>query len=468
MIELAISVSARFTPLNTLHFVDTTSCFVHNEVHSNQIGSADMARTQPLIKLNEETIKRLPIPEKGNRITYFPSAVLQGTQVPRGFGVRVTASGAKSFIINYRIKGDEYRCTIGSYPDWSALRAVREARNLRQRIDRGENPLDDRKRLPTGKTVSGLLDEFLERYVQKEAKLRTAYPIKRGFDQLVKPPIGKIGIYELRRSDVAQMLDKVADERGLVMADKTLAWLRKAFNWYASKDDKFNSPMVKGMARTKPKARARTRVLSDAELRIIWPLLSEAGTFGALLKTLLLTAQRRDEVAKMSWNEIGVDGIWTIPAERYKTKRPNFVPLSEEALAIIEAQPKIEECDYVFPSLVKTPFTGFGKSKARLDKSALDKQKRIKKGAKVEPLPNWTLHDLRRTAKTLMARASVRPDISERVLGHVIAGVEGTYDRHSYADEKRDALEKLAAMIDRILNPSPSNVERLGERRARA
>jgi integrase len=433
--------------------IDTTSCFAYIYRQSNHIGSADMARTQNPVRLNEETIKRLPIPEKGNRITYFPAAVLQGSQVPRGFGVRVTAGGAKSFIINYRIKRDEYRYTIGSYPDWSALRAVREARNLRQRIDRGENPLEDRKRLPTTNTVSGLLDEFVERYVEKEAKLRTAYPIKRAFDQLVKPSIGKMGIYELRRSDVAQMLDEVADERGLVMADKTLAWLRKAFNWYAGKDDKFNSPLVKGMARTKPKERARTRVLSDGELRIIWPLLAEAGTFGAMLKALLLTAQRRDEVANMTWNEIGEDGIWTIPAERYKTKLPNFVPLTGQALAIMKAQPKIEECEYVFPSRAKTPFSGFAKSKAALDRAVLiAMKKQAKESTKVEPLPNWTLHDLRRTAKTLMARAGVRPDISERVLGHVIAGVEGTYDRHSYADEKRDALEKLAATITRILS----------------
>ena len=94
-------------------------------------------------------------------------------------------------------------------------------------------------------------------------------------------------------------------------------------------------------------------------------------------------------------------------------------------------------------------------------------KKRNKKRAEVEPLPNWTLHDLRRTAKTLMARAGVRPDISERVLGHVIAGVEGTYDRHSYADEKRDALEKLATMIERILNPLPTNVEKRGQPHAR-
>jgi integrase len=448
-------------------FVDTPSCFGYIEGHSNHIGSADMARTQPSVKLNEETIKRLPIPEKGNRITYFPAAVLQGTQVPRGFGVRVTASGAKSFIMNYRIKRDEYRYTIGPYPDWSALQAVREARVLRQRIDRGENPLEDRKRLPTTNTVSGLLDGFVERYVEKEAKLRTAYPIKRAFDQLVKPSIGRIGIYELRRSDVAQMLDKVADERGLVMADKTLAWLRKAFNWYAGKDDKFNSPIVKGMARTKPRERARTRVLSDEELRVIWPLLGEAGTFGALLRTLLLSAQRRDEVANMKWKEIGGDKIWTIPAERYKTKRPNFVPLPEGALAMIEAQPKIDTCDYVFPSRSMTAFSGFAKRKAAFDKAVQrDLQERARAGDPAEPLPNWTLHDLRRTAKTLMARAGVRPDISERVLGHVIAGVEGTYDRHSYADEKRDALEKLAVMIERIVNPPASNVEKLDEHRA--
>jgi integrase len=121
---------------------------------------------------------------------------------------------------------------------------------------------------------------------------------------------------------------------------------------------------------------------------------------------------------------------------------------------VIEAQPEIGGCDYVFPSRTKTPFSGFGKSKARLDKAVLlNMQKRTKKPAEIEPLPNWTLHDLRRTAKTLMMRAGVRPDISERVLGHVIAGVEGTYDRHSYVDEKRDALEKLATMIERILNP---------------
>src|SRR5258706_13461595 len=420
--------------------------------------------------LSEETIKRLRAPAKGNSITYFAGATIQGAKVPRGFGVRVTASGARAFILNYRLRGREHRFTIGAWPDWSALKAVREARILRQRVDRGEDPLKDRAPIPTTKWVSSVIDDFMTRYVRnKERPLRSADQIQSAFDRLVKPRIGKIGVYDLRRSHVAEMLDKVEDEAGPVQADRVRAYLRKALSWYAERDDEFNlnAAFVRVGPRANPMERARTRVLSDDEIRILWPMLGEAGTFGALLKMLLLTAQRRDEVANMSLKEIGTDGIWTIPAERYKTKRPNFVPLSKEALAIIEAQPRIERCDYVFPSLVNTPFTGFGKSKARLDKAVLDMQKRIKKGAKVEPLPNWTLHDLRRTAKTLMARAGVRPDISERVLGHVIADVERTYDRHSYSDEKRDALEKLAAMIDRILNPPPSNVATLDERRAR-
>ena len=420
--------------------------------------------------LNEEAVKRLPVPTKGNRVTYFAGAVIQGAKAPRGFGVRVTATGARAFVLNYRLRGREHRFTIGAWPDWSALKAVRTARDLRQRVDRGENPVEDRTPSHATASVAAILDDFVARHVRnKNQPLRSADEYESAFKRLVKPRIGKLSVYEVRRSHVNRMLDEIEDSNGPVMADRTLAYLRKAFNWYAARDDQFNVPVVRGMARIKPKERARARVLSDEEIRIIWPNLGEAGTFGALVKALLLTAQRRNEIAQMSRKEIGEDAIWEIPAERYKTKRPNFVPLSKAALAVIDAQPKIENCDHVFPSQAKTPFSGFGKSKAALDNAILvAMKKRAKRGVEVEYLPNWTLHDLRRTAKTLMVRAGVRPDISERVLGHVIAGVEGTYDRHSYADEKRDALEKLAEMIERILNPIATGVATLSEQHARA
>src|SRR5205814_1784507 len=293
---------------------------------------------------------------------------------PRGFGVRVTAGGSRAFILNYRLRGREHRYTIGAWPDWSALKAVREARDLRQRVDRGENPLEDRAPTPATKTISIVLDDFITRYVRnKERPLRSAAHIESAFNRLVKPRIGKLGIYELRRSHVAQMLDHIEDEAGPVMADRTRAYLHKALSWYSERDDHFNltAAFVRVKPRARPKERARTRVLSDEEIRAVWATLSEGQTFGSIVKTLLLTAQRRDEVAHMSRKEVGHDGIWEIPAWRYKTKQPNFVPLSKAAQAIIQAQPKIEDCDYVFPSQVKTPFSGFGKSKAALDRAVL-------------------------------------------------------------------------------------------------
>ena len=420
-------------------------------------------------RLSEEAIKQLPAPAKGNSVVYFTGAMIQGAKAPRGFGVRVTASGARAFILNYRIRGREYRYTIGAWPDWSPLRAVREARIQRQRIDRGENPLDDRKPIPKTKTVADILDEFVARYVRSsERPLRSADHIESSFNRLVKPRIGKHGIYDLRRSHIAEMLDWIEIQVGPVMADRTRAYLRKALSWHAERDDQFNLTVavVRVASRANSKERARTRVLSDDEIRLIWPVLATMGTFGALVKMLLLTAQRRDEVARMSRKEIGSDGIWAIPAERYKTKRPNHIPLSRAALALVRAQPALDGCDFIFPSRSRTPFSGFGKSKAKLDKAVLKAmQKRAKVPETIEPMPNWTLHDLRRTAKTLMVRAGVRPDISERVLGHVIAGVEGTYDRHSYAEEKRDALEKLAAIVESILNPTPSNIATFNDHR---
>ena len=225
-------------------------------------------------KLSEETVKRLPVPDRGNRVTYFAGAVIQGAKVPRGFGVRVTAAGARAFVLNYRLRGREHRFTIGAYPDWSVLKAVREARSLRQRIDRGENPIEDRTPSPATATVASMLDDFVAQHVRnKNQPLRSADEYESAFKRLVKPRIGKLGIYEVRRSHVIKMLDEIEDANGPVMADRTLAYLRKAFNWYAIRDDQFSAPVVRGMGRIKPKDRARARVLSDEEIRTICPVL---------------------------------------------------------------------------------------------------------------------------------------------------------------------------------------------------
>ncbi|MFY9892565.1 MAG: Arm DNA-binding domain-containing protein, partial [Xanthobacteraceae bacterium] len=174
-------------------------------------------------KLSQETVKRLPAPTKGNRVTYFAGAVIQGAKAPRGFGVRVTAAGARAFVLNYRLRGREHRYTIGAWPDWSPLKAVRQARDLRQRVDRGENPVEDRTPPPATASVASVLDDFVARHVRnKEQPLRSAHEYESAFTRLVKPRIGKLGIYEVRRFHINTMLDEIEDENGLVMADRTL------------------------------------------------------------------------------------------------------------------------------------------------------------------------------------------------------------------------------------------------------
>lgn len=406
------------------------------------------------VKLSEDTVKRLAVPAKGNRIHYFAGDTVQGQTAPRGFGVRVTAGGAKAFVLNYRIAGRERRFTIGEWKDtgggWSVAVAAKHARELRKQIDRGKDPLEEREaaRVPmvTGKTVSDVIDAHVAGHVKK---LRSAKNVERTLERLVKPRLGALGIYELRRSHIMDALDEIADENGLVMADRTLSNLRKCLNWWAIRDDDFNSPIVRGMARIKPKERARERILTDDEIRDVWAALDGMGApYTAFVRVLFLTACRRTEVAQMRWDEIDGDS-WTIPAARYKTKIDHVVPLTKAVRAIIGDKPK-KAGPFVFSTTNgERPFSGYSKAKRLLDARA--------------PMSHWTLHDLRRTGRSLLSRAGVTSDVAERVLGHVIGGVRGTYDRHRYESEKRDALERLAALVEKILHPAPANVVPLRE-----
>jgi integrase len=165
---------------------------------------------------------------------------------------------------------------------------------------------------------------------------------------------------------------------------------------------------------------------------------------------LLLTCQRREEVASMAWEEIE-NGVWQIPSARYKTGLPNTVPLSQAARRVIgDSKGK----GFVFTTDGDHPFSGFSKAKAALDTEIAELRKRDGRSA----MPHWVLHDLRRTARSLLSRTRVPSDHAERVLGHVIPGVRGVYDRHEYVVEKREALERLAALLERILHPDETMV----------
>jgi integrase len=351
----------------------------------------------------------------------------------RGFSARCWDTGAITYSLRYRTRnGTRKRYLIGTHGNVTPDEARKIAKQRAGEVAGGLDPVVEKKiaEAIAGNTVSVVWDEYAKREL---AKKRSAKHQMGAFDRLVRRRIGDRSIYELRRADMVKLLDVIEDNHGPVMADRMLSYLARAFRWQQVRDEDFISPIISGMSRTKAKELARERVLTDDELRAIWKA-TEQGTFGALIHFLLLTAARRSEAAEMTWSEL--DGAtWTLPASRNKTKTELVRPLSKAALAILTALPR--NGGYVFPVGDK-PMTGFTARKAKLDAAS--------------GVIDWTIHDLRRTARSLMSRAGVPSDYAEQCLGHILTGVRGTYDRHSFFTEKAAAFEKLAAEIQKILS----------------
>lgn len=311
---------------------------------------------------------------------------------------------------------------------------------------------------PAKATFKQIADDFLKREV--EGKLRSAGQIKATLTKIVYSSWENRPFEELRRRDVTKLLDNVADTRGLRAADMVLAVIRRMTNWYQARNDDYVSPIVKGMARTKTKERARKRILTDDEIRALWAACDreQTGTFGALVKMCLLTAQRRTKVATMLFDNL-TDDIWIIATEAREKGNAERLKLPPVAMSIVEEQRKLAINDYIFPASREGRRKGPGKHFGSYSAFGQGKEDLDKAMAKTLPnIPPWQIHDLRRTARSLMARADVRPDIAERVLGHAIVGVEGTYDRHSYDEQRAAALVALASLIDRIIDPPAGNV----------
>jgi len=384
-----------------------------------------------------------------------------------GFGVKVTPRRRKVFIFVYRYPrgraGKVRRFTIGSFGDISVEHARVIATEKAGLVASGIDPMAkleaDRKAARAEKaapkqSVLAIAAAFVERH--HKAQNKTWREAERIINRHIIPAFGSRRIGDVGRGEINALLDDVEDKSGKASAQAVLKQIRRMFNWHAVRDERFVSPLVRGMARISPKEQRRKRVLTDDELSVVWLALNESRPpFRQIVRALTLTAQRRNEIAGARRSEI-VGDVLTIPPERHKGGLSHVVPLTDAVLAQIEDLGdfgKLGDC--IFTTTGDKPFNGFGKAKADLDaeierilRERLPVGERRRKG----PLmPHWTLHDLRRTAKTIMQRIKVRPDISERVLGHTMKGVEGTYDQYSYLDEKRDALERLAAEVLRIV-----------------
>lgn len=357
----------------------------------------------------------------------------------RGHYIRVTPSGAKSYAAVARDPtGKQVWATINSADKLTIEEARERAREAIKRIRSGLPAFVAPAAKPV--TFRDVAEGWLRRHVRARG-LRSERELVRQLNVYVYPAWGDRAFLSIRRSDVSALLDELQDERGARQADAVLATVRSIMNFHATRDDEYGSPIARGMRRGDPRTAKRARILDDNELRAIWSAAETNGTFGAIIRLALLTAQRRDKLATMRWEDVTVDGEWRIRSEDREKGTGGALVLPAVAVEIIRAQPRLASNPYVFPGRGEGHFNGFSPCKRAFD-------------AKLPAdMPAWVIHDLRRTARSLMARAGVRPDIAERVLGHAIPGVEGVYDRHSYRDEKAAALRGLSTLVDTIVFP---------------
>jgi integrase len=371
-----------------------------------------------------------------------------------GFGVRVTETGHRSYILVTRYPGSSNpaRRTIGDYGAISLEQARDAARRWLELIAAGRDPraevlkLRREEQQRQADTFGAVAEEFIKRHVTKLAKARE---IERDIRRELIQRWGRRPVTDITRRDVVELLEEVVDRGAPYQAHNLLGHVRKLFNWAIARDvyglqgspcDRLKPAEVIG------KKGIRTRVLTDDELRAVWRAAGDMGyPLGPLFRLLILTGQRKSEVAEMSWPEIDFDkALWTIPGERMKEDAAQLVPLSPDAMQILKALPRWTG-PFIFSTTAgKKPVNSFSKAKERIDR--------------LSGIAGWKIHDLRRTMRTHLSALPVQDIVRELVIGHTKPGLHKVYDQHAYLDEKRHALELWAARLKSIVEPPPPNV----------
>jgi integrase len=348
------------------------------------------------------------------------------------FGVRVSPGGRKTWFVIVRVDGRQKRVSLGTYPAITLAEARAEARKIIRDAQLGV--LDDAQ-----ETSCPTLGETVPVFIQVYAK-----PKNRGWKESERL-LGKFQslfikpLVDIKRSDIVRILDEIVASGTPYRANRALAALKKLMSWALDRGMIDVSPIA-GL-KLPHKEQARERVLSDEELVALSAAADGEGyPFGDAIKLLMLTGQRRGEVAEMRWSEIDLDhSIWTIPASRSKNGCSHAIPLSVAALNLLRSAPRFLGSDYVITTTGRAPISGFGRVKKRLH-MALGSS-------------NWRTHDIRRTVASGMARLGVAPHVVEKVLNHksgIISGVAAVYNRYGYEKEKREALNKWAFHVDAL------------------
>jgi integrase len=370
-----------------------------------------------------------------------------------GFGVRVTPRGVKSFVYLYRFEGKPRRLTLGTYPTMTlaeAHQAHGEAmKKLEQGIDPGAEAVAERAEDRQAPTVAVLADEYLEKWAKP--RKRSWREDERILKKDILPEWGRRKAREITRRDVIRLLDGIVDRGAGIMANRTLAAIRKMFNFAVSRDIVPVTPCL--AVRSPAPEQQRDRVLTTDEIRALWHGLESAKMMAAgtklALKLQLVTGQRKAEIVSAAWDEIDLtDKWWTIPPEKAKNKLAHRVPLSPLALELLQAAKNITgDSPWIFPS----PQTD-----RHITPEAVDHALR-RPGLETLGF-SFVPHDLRRSAASHMTGMGISRLVVSKILNHVERGITAVYDRHSYDKEKRQALEAWGRKLQAIVEGTETNV----------
>jgi integrase len=373
---------------------------------------------------------------------------------PKGLAVRLDATAeadsleGKSYLIQYRVNGVKRRMPIGACSSISLADAIKTAKGYLGDVSRDRDPFVERQEAKRQQardayTFNTLLGDWAELHLKtRRASYAQKAPhvVRQVFKKLLDQPATAID----RRAIVAA-LDAYAKQAPHV-ARAAKAYASAAWGWAIARGTLDVNPFLKLPVAETTK---RDRVLKNDEIQRVWRATERPGVFNAVVRLLVLTGQRREEVAGMEWSELAPDlSVWTIPGERAKNGKAHVVPLSKQAREMIAVQPR--GAALVFPGMRgDSPFNGWSRPKRALDRAS--------------SVAGWVLHDLRRTVATNLQKLGVRLEVTEAVLNHVggsRAGIVGIYQRHEWADEKRVALQAWADRLDAIVEGmvEPSNV----------
>jgi integrase len=403
----------------------------------------------PRIRLTKSAIDALPTAKSD--VVYWDSGY-------PGFGVKVTPKGRKVFIVLYRAGGAGSKLrkyTIGPY----GRVTLHQARVAAQKVFAARlegRDLAAEKREARRRVVADRVEDLLESFIaQRLAQNRSGGEISRLLRREVGKPWAGRSIHEISKRDVVEVISAIEQRGAPVAANKTLKSLKTFLRWCVGRAVLDQSP-AEGVP-LPAKEVARDRVLNDQELaQVILAARAMGGPYGGIVELLALAGQRREEVARMKWDELDfVKRVWTLPKSRTKNGKEHLVHLSEQAITVLKRADK--KGPFVFSVIGTKPFQEFSKAKRRLDQ--------------LSGVTGWRVHDLRRTCVSGMARLGVAPHVADKILNHqtgTISGVAAVYQRHEFLAERRQALDLWGAHVGAILVAMSQDHRRAKNRRMSA